>query len=244
MRDRSDPIPTAVQTSLEGLGITVPAPMLDRLAGYLDLLLEANRQFNLTSVRDPAEAWQRHIVDSLTLLPFLEDLPEGARIIDVGTGGGLPGIPLAITRPDLRVTLLESTGKKSAFCDRCRETLPLENARIVNDRAEEAGRRDDHRQQYDAAVCRALGPMRVLLEYTMPLIRVGGMLLAMKGPKAEAELEVSGDALDALGAGALQVVDAYPPQFGQSTVVVVVAKDRATPSRYPRRAGEPKRAPL
>jgi 16S rRNA (guanine527-N7)-methyltransferase len=168
----------------------------------------------------------------------------GTTLIDVGSGGGLPGVPLAIARPDIKVTLLEATGKKADFLRRCVAELPLPNARVVNDRAENAGQDKTHRQAYDVVVCRAIGPMREILEYTLPLLRVGGMLLAMKGPKAEQELAEAADALDILGAGDLKVFDAWPEGADQNTVIVSILKDRPTPREYPRKPGVPRQTPL
>ncbi len=237
-------IPDFVHDELRRLGMEVPAELLERLARYLDLLLEANKRFNLTAIREPDAAWRRHIIDSLTILPGLDEVPEGAAVIDVGSGGGLPGVPIAICRPDLNLTLLEATGKKVGFLQECIDTLPLPNARTVQSRAETAGQDAAYRQQFDVAVCRAVGPMVELLEYTMPLLKVGGFLLAMKGPTVEAELAAAGDALDILGAGDLQVVDAYPEGSEYNTVIVRVEKERPTPRTYPRQPGIPRQSPI
>lgn len=238
------PIPEFVPAELQALGLEVPAEILERLASYLDLLLEANERFNLTAVRDRDSAWRRHIIDSMTVLPELDELPENAAVIDVGSGGGLPGIPIAIARPDLRVTLLEATGKKANFLRDSAKALPLPNVNVVHARAETAGRDKPLRQQFDAAVCRAVGPMRELLEYCLPFVKVGGLLVAMKGPKAKQELEEAGDALHLLGAGQLDVVSAYPEGVGIDTVLVVIRKERPTPSLYPRLPGTPRHTPL
>lgn len=236
--------PDFVREELAKLGIEMPGDALATLAKYLALLLEANEQFNLTAIRDPDAAWRRHIIDSLTALPGLDRLNAGATLIDVGSGGGLPGIPLAVARQELQVTLLESTGKKAAFLKRCVAEIPLPNVKVVQDRAETVGQDRAHRQTYDAVVCRAIGPLREVLEYTLPLAKVGGTVLAMKGPKAEQELDEAGDAIDALGGGEIQVFEAYPEGSEQNTVIVVVAKERPTPKTYPRRPGVPRQAPL
>ena len=238
------PVPSFVDEWLRALGVAATEAQRAALAGYLGRLLEANRAMNLTAVREPESAWRAHVIDSLTLAPGLGDLPAGARLADVGSGGGAPGIPLAIVRPDIAVTLFEATGKKACFLDSCARALGLGNVRVVAERSETAGRDPAHREAFDVVACRALGRMPVLLELTLPLARVGGAVWAMKGPEVERELEAAADAIDALGGGEVEVFDAYPEGFDIHTTIVVVAKAGRTPRGYPRRPGEPKRAPL
>ncbi|MFA9477854.1 16S rRNA (guanine(527)-N(7))-methyltransferase RsmG [Phycisphaerales bacterium AB-hyl4] len=237
-------IPAFVTDELSQLGVTLDPSQLDTLARYLDRLLDTTQRINLTAVREPDAAWRRLIIDSLSLVPGFEPVAEDATIIDIGTGGGLPGIPLAIARPDLRVTLLEATGKKVRFLNECIEALGLTNTRAIQQRAELLGQDPAHRQQYDIAVSRAVGPMTEVLEYSLPLVKVGGRVLAMKGPKLEQELAAAGDALGILGAGDMEVFEAYPPNFKQDLVIASIIKDRATPGMYPRRPGVPKHEPL
>ncbi|MCE9590385.1 MAG: 16S rRNA (guanine(527)-N(7))-methyltransferase RsmG [Planctomycetes bacterium] len=237
-------IPDFVPAELEKLGVKLPDGAIDRLALYLALLLDANERFNLTGIREPEAAWRRHIIDSLTVLPGLEEFAAGARMIDVGSGGGLPGIPLAIARPDMEFTLLEATGKKANFLRECAKEIPLPNVSVVQDRAENVGQAKKHREAYDAAVCRALGPMRELLEYTLPLVKVEGLLFVMKGPKVEEELGPAADAMTQLGAGEFRVHEAYPEGFGQNTVIVVIEKASPTPRAFPRLPGVPRQTPL
>lgn len=237
-------IPDFVALTLEKLNAALPEERLVQQAQYLDLLLEHNKQFNLTGIRDRDQAWHRHIIDSLTLLPGLLDLTNDDAVIDVGSGGGLPGIPLAIARPDVPFVLLEGTGKKAKFLQIAIDALGLENVTVLHGRAEEAGQKREYRQQFTMVVCRAVGPMREILEYTLPFLAVGGRMLAMKGPSVESELEEAGDAMEILGAGDLEVIDAYPEGFDQHTVIVSIVKDRPTPDEYPRRAGVPRNTPL
>lgn len=237
-------VPDFVRNDLQKLGLTIDDDRLARLAAYLHLLLDVNRRINLTAIREPDAAWRRLIIDSLTLLPGLEPIPAGSRLIDIGSGGGLPGVPVAIARPDLKVTLLEATGKKARFLQQCADELPLPNVDVLAARAEEAGQDPARRQRYDVAVSRAVGPMPEVLEYSLPLVKVGGLVLAMKGPQVEQELDAAGDALSLLGAGDLQVFEAYPASFGQDLVIVSIRKDRPTPKAYPRRPGTPRHDPL
>ncbi|MCC6681612.1 MAG: 16S rRNA (guanine(527)-N(7))-methyltransferase RsmG [Phycisphaeraceae bacterium] len=221
--------------------------MPSAMAQYLDLLLEANARFNLTAVRDRDTAWQRLILDSLTLREALELLPPGSQVIDVGTGGGIPGIPLAISLPGAGVnfTLLDATGKKVRFLEQTIAALALTNVQAIQDRAETLGQNRQHRQHYDAAVSRAVGTVSEVLEYTLPLVKVGGQVLLLKGAEAQEQLAAAGDALDVLGAGDVAVFDAYPEGTGDSDLVIIsVLKDRPTPATYPRRPGVPKSQPL
>ncbi|MEM9882675.1 MAG: 16S rRNA (guanine(527)-N(7))-methyltransferase RsmG [Planctomycetota bacterium] len=243
------PIPDFVPRDLTALGFDVPPEVLDRLAAYLDLVLDANRTTNLTAIRHREQAWSRLIVDSLTPLPGLppEDETENGvalKLIDLGTGAGLPGVPLAIARPDLDVTLVESNGKKTAFLNSVIERLNLTNTVAVQDRVETLGQSPHFRGRFDVAVSRAVGPLPVVLEYSLPLLKRGGRVLAMKGPKAEAELRDSGDALALLGGGDVAVIDAYPESFDNELVIVSVIKTDPTPKAYPRAPGLPKKQPL
>jgi 16S rRNA (guanine527-N7)-methyltransferase len=209
-----------------------------RLGLYLAMLLEASGQFNLTAIRDPEEAWVRHVFDALTLLPYLLGA-EVRLVVDVGPGGGVPGVPLAIALPAVRFTLLEATGKKARFLEQVASALDLANVQVVHGRAEEAGQdRKAHRERYDAAIGRAVGPLAVLAELTVPLVRVGGLVLAIKGRRAEAEIAEASGALRVLHCGVARC-DRTP-----TGTVVVLEKNGPTPRIYPRRPGEPKRAPL
>jgi len=237
-------IPDFVQDELRELEIELTPDQLDQLDRYLALVLDENRTTNLTAVREPEVAWRRLIIDSLTVLPGLDELAPGSKVIDVGSGAGLPGLPVAIARPSLRVTLLESTGKKADFIRRAIATLGLTNATVLQERAEKAGQMPEHREAYDACINRAVGPMNVLLEFAMPLVQTGGRVLAMKGPRAEQELEEAGDALSILGAGELAVIDAYPESFENDLVIVSIIKGSSTPPEYPRLPGVPKKMPL
>ncbi|MEX2215105.1 MAG: 16S rRNA (guanine(527)-N(7))-methyltransferase RsmG [Phycisphaeraceae bacterium] len=237
-------VPAFVIEELARLSITLSDEQLAQLATYLNHLLTTNKTMNLTAIRELDAAWRRLIIDSLTVLPMLDDVLEGAKLIDVGSGGGLPGVPVAIARPDVYVTLLETTGKKARFLETCVTVVGLTNVSVVQARAETAGQESAHRQKYDAAISRAIGPMRELLEYCLPLVKLGGVVLAMKGPKAEEELDEAGDAIMTLGGGEIQVMEAYPESFDIGTVVIRITKEHATPQEFPRAPGMPRLQPL
>jgi len=208
-----------------------------QLRRFLEHLLETNRSFNLTAITDPTEAWDKHVLDSLTLLPDLRELAEGSKVIDVGSGGGLPALPLAIALRGLHFTLLEATAKKARFLEETAKLLGLEHVSVVCERAETFGQ-GEGRERFDASTSRAVSRLPVLLELTLPLIRVGGLSLSIKGEQAALEVAEAKNALHVLKA---TVEDTRRTPSG---VVVRIQKRGATPAKYPRRPGEPKRAPL
>lgn len=241
-----------------GLGIEFEPGDVERLGLYLAILLDATTTMNLTSLRDPDEAWTRHVFDSLTLLPMLGELPEGSTVLDVGSGGGLPGIPLACAMPHLKFTLLEATAKKAEFLRAAVARLALPNVAVVFDRAERLahdrgvktngpagfGRAGGHREAYDAVVARAVGRLATLAELVVPFAKVragdnpAGMILLIKGQAAADELAEAAPALHQLKAVHVETIDTPTGR------VVILEKHSATPKLYPRRDGEPKRAPL
>lgn len=213
-----------------------------RLRELVDRLLETNRQFNLTAVRDPGEAWQKHILDSLQGLQT--GLFDGqVRVVDVGSGAGFPGLPLAITRPDARFTFIEATRKKCGFIQATSEHFGLK-AQVINARAEEAGHEAKLRAQFEVATVRAVGSFMEVAEYCLPLVKVGGHVVLWRGKDAEAEAGDSELALDLLG-GALQDVHPYElPGHPMQYHLVILYKHGQTPAKYPRRTGIPKSQPL
>ena len=226
------------------LGVEFEPGDLDRLQRFLQLLLEANQTTNLTAITDPAAAWMKHIFDALTLLPIIAsaaDESEGAkkRVVDVGSGGGVPAIPLAIVMPDVDFTLVEATGKKAAFLTETIGALGLRNAGVQQSRAEPMGQdRSRYREKYDVAIARALGHLAVVAELCGPLVRKGGLVLAVKGAKADQEVEESAKAMGEIG---LRHAETVATPTGR---IVVLEKTIRTPRAYPRRDGEPARAPL
>jgi 16S rRNA (guanine527-N7)-methyltransferase len=231
------------------IGVEFEPGDLDRLGKYLAELLNANEAVNLTAVKEPAEAWTRHILDSLTLMAPLADLPDGSMIIDVGSGGGLPGIPLAICCPQFSFTLLEATGKKAQFLRQVIQHLQISNARVLEARAETAahdrGTRDHagarsngQRESYDAAIARAVGRLATLAELVVPFVKINGRALLIKGKAADEELTEATEALRMLNAVHIATLDTPTGR------IVALEKRVATPKLYPRADGEPKRSPL
>jgi 16S rRNA (guanine527-N7)-methyltransferase len=211
---------------------------VERLGTHLDALLEANERFNLTAVRDPAETWVRHAADSLSLIPFVAE--AGAKsIVDLGTGGGFPGIPLAIAMPDVQVLLVDSVGKKVRYLQEVVQRLDLRNATVRQARAEELAEwKGGLRESFDAVVCRAVGSLATLVELSLPLVKIDGLLLAIKGEKAPDEIVEAARALKELQG---EVAATHRTPTG---TIVAVRKLAKTVRLYPRDQGLPARKPL
>jgi len=208
----------------------------DKFIAYYHLLMEWNGKINLTAIKEPRDVMQKHFADSLATLPYL---PQGAKIVDVGTGAGFPGVPLLIVRPDLRVTLCDSLQKRIKFLELlCRE-LDIK-AELVHARAEDLGQNPKHREKYDFALTRAVASLPVLLELTLPLVKVGGKSLCYKGEAAE-ELQAARSALRVLHASAQ--VQPIPSEWGLRNLIICT-KNALTDKQYPRKAGTPGKNPL
>ena len=221
-------------------GVTLSDEQVAKLSRYLDLLFEANQRMNLTRIESREAADLQHVGDALTLLPYLPREPH--RLVDVGSGGGVPGIPLAIARPDVNVTLVEATQKKAAFLKTAAETLGLTNVSVRAERAEDVGH-SDLREACEVAIARAVGPMDFLSEWCLPLVRRRGKFLAMKGPKVSEELPQAAFAIKRFGGGEPQIHPVGRPEFGQH-VIVEIPKVQKTDPRYPRPASIAKGKPL
>lgn len=224
-----------------------PSACRDLLVAYRDLVLEANRDLNLTAVRDAESFDRRHILESMALAAALETagrLPAGARVIDVGSGGGLPGIPLAIIRPDLAITLLEATTKKAAFLERAIARLGLGRVRVLAARAEEAAHLPAEREQYNLALARAVAALPALAELTLPFVRVGGALAAVKGSRAAVELAEAEPALARLGGESGQLLLLGDAREETTPRLALIPKVARTPAEFPRRPGTPVKRPL
>ncbi len=214
---------------------------------YLELIVDGNRRANLTAIVDPDQIRTRHFLDSLTIAAAVDPvIIARSRVLDVGSGAGLPGVALAIALPGCRVTLLEATGKKASFLGRLRSELALGDLEVIRDRAETAAHLPQVRESFDIVVSRGVAGLSTLIELTMPFCRLGGLLVAYKGREAEAELGKAARALGATGAGEPRVVSVDPAIVGEGrdARLVVVPKRLPTPARFPRREGVPGRRPL
>lgn len=218
-------------------GVELDPGHLRQLTAYLDCMLETGLHTNLSAIRGGDEAWMRHVFDALTLLPFLA---PAQGVIDIGTGAGIPGMVLAICRPDLSFTLLDAAGKKCRFLREVVDHLELSNVTVLHARAEDIGRDPELRERADLVLARAVSELAVLLEFCMPLVKPGGRFLAMKGERYAKELAEAESAMQALAIAAPEV---HPAVAGPG-VQLVFLKQTKTPERYPRRSGMPKKRPL
>ena len=224
-------------------GIDLTRAQAEKFAKYHHMLVEANARFNLTRVDDdPIEAIDRNYLDCV--LPIPKGLFDGVKsVIDVGSGAGFPGIPLSICLEDVHFVLLDSLGKRVEFLSNVIKELHL-NAEAVHLRAEDAARKEMYRERFDVAVARAVAPMNLLSEYLLPFVRVGGRMLAYKGPALDEELSRSENALEVLGG---RIADVVPlPMAGRDWDhrLAVIEKVRPTPDKFPRRAGVAEKKPL
>ncbi len=225
------------------LGVALSDEQAAALMLVLRELQDWNRRINLTAIEDPAEIVVKHFLDSLSVAQVL-DLTEGGRLIDVGTGGGFPGIPLKIAYPQLDLTLLDSVGKRLRYLDHLIELLGLTHSRTVHARAEDAARLPAHRQRYDFVTARAVAGLPTLAELCLPLATVGGVFVAMKGPEIAGEVAAARSAIAQLGGGLREIRSLSLPFGGGGRSLVVIDKRQPTPPQFPRKAGIPARQPL
>jgi 16S rRNA (guanine527-N7)-methyltransferase len=210
---------------------------------YEKELLEWNQKFNLTAIRDAESIRTKHFLDSFSCVLAWKSSPPN-QLIDVGTGAGFPGIPLKILYPNLKLTLVESVGKKAMFCQHIVRVLGLEQVEVIQARAEDLGQDPGHREKYDWALARAVANMNVLSEYLIPLVRIGGTVLAQKGESGPAEAQSAEEAMRLLGGKLKQLVPVHLPGVADDRYLVVVEKVAATPPKYPRKPGIPMKQPL
>ncbi len=226
------------------LGVELSPVQEESFRVYARELLIWNERINLTAIREPADIIRKHFLDSLTCTFAWREMEPPASLIDIGTGAGFPGIPLKILMPGLRLTLVESIGKKADFCRHIVDTLQLENVEVITARAEEVGAQDTHREMYDAATARAVAQLNILAEYLLPLVRVGGFAIAQKGNTAPAESQQANRAITILGGVIRPLILVMIPRVEEARYLVVMKKIKPTPAAYPRRVGIPSRKPL
>ena len=236
----NDSLRSLVET---GLGLRLSDAEVAAFDTYAEQLIAWNQHTNLTAITDREAIQVKHFLDSLSIL-ILPELPEAARVIDVGSGAGLPGLALKIARPEWNLTLLEATGKKVAFLDHMIASLGLPGVVTLNMRAEDAGQDTEHRAGYDLVVARAVARLPVLAEYLLPLCRPGGLCIAMKGGSAANEIQDAGPAIQLLGGELERMQSVSLPDVEEIRYLICLRKTGNSPSKYPRRAGIPAKKPL
>jgi 16S rRNA (guanine527-N7)-methyltransferase len=213
------------------------------LVTYERELLDWNQKFNLTALKDTESIRIKHFLDSFSCVMAWGANPPHY-LVDVGTGAGFPGLPLKILYPAMHTTLVESVGKKAMFCEHIVRMLGLENVQVIKARAEEVGQKPEHREKYDCAVARAVAGMNVLSEYLLPLVRMGGTMLAQKGESGPAEAQSAEKVMKLLGGKLQQVIQVNLPGVADDRYLVIVNKSHATPPKFPRKPGVPMKQPL
>lgn len=214
---------------------------IEKFYKYMQLLLEWNEKINLTAITNPKEIILKHFIDSLTILKYIK---KGANVIDVGTGAGFPGIPLKILRDDINLTLLDSLNKRINFLKLVIDELKLKNVDTIHGRAEEIGKNKRYRESFDISFSRAVANLSTLSEYLIPLVKIGGISISMKGSEIKEEIEKSKKAITLLG-GNINKIDFFElPQSDIKRNLIIIEKERSTPAKFPRKPGLPSKEPI
>ena len=232
-----------IQDAKTLFNVHLTARQVMALINYEKELVDWNQKFNLTAIRDVESIRTKHFLDSYSCVSAWRANPPH-RLVDVGTGAGFPGIPLKIVYPTMHVTLVESVGKKAMFCQHVIRTLGLEDIEIIQSRAEDLGQKPEHRESYDWAVARAVANLNILSEYLLPLVKLGGTMLAQKGESGPAEAQSAEKAMKLLGGKLKQLIPVHLPGVADDRYLVLVEKIAATPPKFPRKAGIPMKTPL
>ena len=230
-----------LEKTVQPFGVTVDDNAFARLDKYAELLVETNKQFNLTAITEPDEVTVKHFADCLSLFGVTE-IPEHAKIMDVGTGAGFPGLVLKLYRPDLEVTFLDSTKKKLGFIETVLSAVSL-SGEPVHARAEEAGQSAKYREKYDFATARAVSDLHNLAEYCLPFVKLGGTFLSMKSAAADAEIDGAKHALRLLG-GKIKEDKVFDLVENTPRRVLLIEKISQTPPKYPRPSAKIAKNPL
>lgn len=230
-----------IKKQAQKIGVNITDEQAEKFYSYTNMLLEWNEKINLTAITELDEIIQKHFIDSLTISKYLK---ENDSIIDVGTGAGFPGIPLKIVRDDISVTLLDALNKRINFLNEVIEQNKLTNIKTIHARAEEAGKNKNLRESFDIATSRAVAPLNVLVEYLLPLVKIGGKCICMKGSNTKEEIENSRKAISILGGTIEEIQELELPDSDIKRTIIVIKKEKNTPTKYPRKAGTPSKMPI
>ena len=230
-----------IQENSRNLNIMFNVEQMEKFFKYMNLLIDWNEKINLTAITEPKEIIIKHFIDSVTISKYLNN---NDKIIDIGTGAGFPGIPIKIVDDTLNITLLDSLNKRINFLNEVLKKLELNNIVAIHSRVEDFGRSIKNKEMYDKAVSRAVARLNVLVEYMLPLLKVGGQCICMKGPDIDEEVGQSEKAINILG-GKIKKVEKFTlPNTDMGRSIVIIEKIKVTPNKYPRKAGIPSKEPL
>lgn len=231
---------------IEAFGITLDDAQFEALEVYAGNLLEWNKVMNLTAITEIPDIYTKHFLDSLSIVGVIpqDQLGTGLTLMDVGTGAGFPGLPIAIAFPNIHVTLMDSLNKRCRFLQDTVQKLELSNVEVIHARAEELSRNKKYREMYDICVSRAVANLSTLSEYCLPFVKKGGYFLSYKSEKIYEEMETGQKAASILGGTVDQMMSFQLPDTDYRRTLVLIRKDRETPAKYPRKAGTPSKEPI
>ncbi len=232
-----------IEEGTQKFNIELSSEQIDKFLKYKDLIIEWNHRINLTAITEPSEIIEKHFIDSLACL-ISNKFYEGCKVIDVGTGAGLPGIPLKIARTDINVTLLDSLNKRINFLNEVIKELDLLEIKALHARAEDYGKDETFREQFDIAVSRAVANLAVLAEYVLPFVKIGGYFISLKGPEVDDEIQNGNKAINILGGKIEETIKIALPNSGIVHSLILIKKINKCPTKYPRKAGKPSKNPL
>lgn len=224
-------------------GVDSSDEKLRQLSGYMEGILDFNESINLTAITDRKEFIAKHYIDSL-MCAAMDEINDADTVIDVGTGGGFPGVPLAIAFPEKKFTLIDSLNKRIKIVNQLCDELEIKNVRAIHGRAEELARKKDMREQFDICVSRAVANMATLSEYCLPFVKVGGSFIAYKGPDCESEVKEASNAIEKLGGCLLRIESPEADGVAFDHRLIVVKKIAATAAKFPRKPGTPSKEPM
>ena len=230
-----------IQENSKVLGFNFSVEQLEKFYKYMNLLIEWNEKMNLTAITEPNDIILKHFIDSITINKYIEN---NAKVVDVGTGAGFPGIPLSIIRPDLQITLVDSLNKRLMFLQEIKKELELKNIDIVHARAEEFGQNKNYRETFDIATSRAVANLSTLSEYLVPLVKIKGKCVCMKASDAEEEIKQAENAVNILGGKIVKVEKFNLPNSDIGRTIIIINKEKSTNGKYPRKPGTPSKEPL
>lgn len=228
---------------LAAKGINLSSQQIQQYETYYSTLVEWNEKMNLTAITSKPEVYLKHFYDSISAA-FYFDFKQPLHICDVGAGAGFPSLPIKIAFPELNITIVDSLNKRIGFLEHLSKELGLEHVHLIHDRAETFGQKKEHREQYDVVTARAVARLSVLSELCLPLVKVGGTFVAMKGASADDELDAGKKAISILGGNIQQSYSFTLPQEESERNIIIINKQKATPKKYPRKPGTPNKTPI